>query len=112
MNDENRAGWYALYLSITQNITPARSIAIMEGRRNGIRPLSWDQFLTVYREGEAKLRAAQSRHCRSEKVRNYQREYRRIHPLTEAQRASRREYLKAYRAAHPARRKQEVDPES
>ena len=97
MND-NRAGWYALYLSITQNISPSRALSIIEGRRVGIRPLSWEQFLAAYRAGEERLAAERLKRSRSEKTRDYQRQYRQLHPLTEEQRARRREYLKAYRA--------------
>ncbi len=100
MDDQNRAGWYALYLSITQNITPARAISTMEGRRRGGRPLSWEQFVAAYHAGEQKIRSQRLRRNRSEKVREYQREYRRSHPLTSEQRERRRQYMKAYRDAN------------
>jgi hypothetical protein len=99
MKDDNRMGWYALYLSITQNISPAHAMAAMEGKRRDIRRLAWDEFVKIYRENEEKLRQAQRKRNSSEKSRAYQREYRRSHPMNEEQKKRRAAYLRRYREA-------------
>jgi hypothetical protein len=98
MNEDNRVGWYALYLSITQSVSPAKALAAMEGRRRDIRRLSWEEFVKLYRENEEKLRLTQRKRNCSEKTRAYQREYRRAHPLNEEQKKRRAAYLRKYRA--------------
>jgi hypothetical protein len=103
MKDDNRAGWYALYLSITQNLSPARALSAMEGRKRNFKPLSWEEFITVYRAGEARLREMQRKRNGCEKTRAYQREYRKTHPMSAEQRLKRAEYLRMYRAVKKAR---------
>lgn len=99
MKDDNQTGWYALYLSITQNISPAHAMAAMEGKRRDIHRLSWEEFVAVYRESEERLRLAQRKRNSSEKARAYQREYRRRHPMNEEQKKRRTAYLRRYREA-------------
>jgi len=104
MKDDNQTGWYALYLSITQGITPAHAMAAMEGRRRDIRRLTWEEFVAVYRANEEKLHIAQRKRNSTEKSRRYQREYRKNHPMNEEQRKKRVEYLKKYREAKRKKR--------
>ena len=97
MKDENRTGWYALYLSITQNVSPAHAMAAMEGKRRNISPLTWEEFVRIYRNNEERLRLARRVRNSSEKTRAYQREYRRNHPMNEEQKKKRAAYLRRYR---------------
>jgi hypothetical protein len=99
MKDDNQTGWYALYLSITQNISPARAMAAMEGKRSDIKRLTWEEFVEIYRENEERLHLAQRRRNSSEKSRAYQRDYRRNHPMNEEQKKRRAAYLRRYREA-------------
>jgi hypothetical protein len=99
MKVDNQAGWYALYLSITQNVSPAHAKAALEGKRRDIRRLSWEEFVQVYHENEERLRLIRKSRNNSEKARTYQREYRRNHPMNEEQRIKRRAYLRRYREA-------------
>lgn len=99
MKEENQAGWYALFLSITQNITPSRALLAMEGRRKGLHRFTWEEFVRVYRESEEMLREGQRKYRSTDRCRAYQREYRRQHPVTAEQSLRRAEYLRKYRAA-------------
>jgi hypothetical protein len=99
MATERCTGWYALYLSITQNLSATQALDVLEGRKKAGRRLTWEQFLAAWRAGEEKLAEQGRRRSSSEKTREYQREYRRSHPLTEEQRQKRREYLRRYRDA-------------
>jgi len=99
MKDDNQTGWYALYLSITQNVSPAHAMAAMEGKRRDIKRLSWAEFVRVYRENEEKLRLSRRKRNSTENAPRYQREYRRSHPLNAEQHRRRAEYLRQYREA-------------
>jgi hypothetical protein len=99
MKDDNQTGWYALYLSITQNVSPAHAMAAMEGKRRDIKKLSWADFVRIYRENEEKRRLQQRKRNSTESAKQYQREYRRSHPLNAEQHKRRAEYLRKYREA-------------
>lgn len=87
MEQGMREGWYALFLAIRLNLTPAQALRAINGRSPTPRYLTREQLTALWEEQEHLRRERMARRRRTPQALRYQREYqRRYRKLRSAQR--------------------------
>lgn len=74
--NDDQIGWWALALAITQNLSAARALNAMQGRGR-VEPLTWQELVRRTLEAERLRQERRRRQAKSQRAREYQREYKR-----------------------------------
>ena len=86
MQEGMREGWYALFLSIRLNLTPAQALRAISGRSPTPRYLTREELTALYDEQECLRKERMRRRRKTPRALAYQREYQRRYRKRLAQR--------------------------
>ena len=86
MQEGMREGWYALFLSIRLNLTPAQAVRAISGHSPTPRYLTREELTALYDEQERLRKERMRRRRKTPRALAYQREYQRRYRKRLAQR--------------------------